>query len=131
MIFGQSDNYVELFKILSEKGLIGLVLSVIAICGIVCLAALWIMKDFFSSSQKFGETTNVLAEKVSAINARFEVVNTKQDAQLAEHENRLDNHEVRIVTLETHPAGPGADMPLKNARGSRSPRRGSEEGGNQ
>lgn len=108
MLFGQSDNYVELFKILSEKGLIGLILAVVGIFGILCLAALWTMKDFFSSSQKFSENMMELAEKVSAINAKGEAVNTKQDATLADHENRLDNHEVRIVKLEdTEPAGKG------------------------
>lgn len=132
MIFGQSDQYVEIFKVLGEHGLIGFILSVIAIFGLLCLIAVWTVKSIARDTiVKQSDQIRELSVSVGAIKAKGEVINTKQDTLLAEHETRLDNHEVRIVKLEDHPAGPGADMPLKHARGSRSPRRGSEEGGNQ
>lgn len=105
ILFGQtevSDGYVELFRVLGQHGLIGVILGVIALCGLLALAAIFVLKDTVKSSQAFSESIKELAETVSAIRAKGEVVNVKQDAQLAEHETRLDNHEVRIVTLETH-----------------------------
>lgn len=105
MIFGQtevSDGYVELFRVLGQHGLIGVILGVIAFAGLISLAAIWVLKDVATANRATTENIKELAEKVSAINAKGEVVNAKQDATIAEHETRLDNHEVRIVTLETH-----------------------------
>lgn len=104
ILFGQtevSDGYVELFRVLGQHGLIGVILGVIAFAGLIALAAIWVLKDIASANQATTANIKELAEKVSAINAKGEVINIKQDAAIAEHETRLDNHEVRIVTLET------------------------------
>lgn len=116
MIFGQSDQYVEIFKVLGEHGLIGFILSVIAIFGLLCLIAVWTIKSIARDTiVKQSEQIRDLSVSVGAIKAKGEVVNAKQDTLLAEHETRLDNHEVRIVKLEDTEPGSRA----KNSGGDK------------
>ena len=109
MVFAQanevSNGYVELFQILGQHGIIGIVLSVIAIFGLLCLAVIWALKDIARDSQKFTENVKELASQISAISVKSDVhdrTDQKQDNRLEEHDQRLDNHEVRIVKLEDH-----------------------------
>jgi len=107
-LFGQtevSNGYVELFNTLGGHGLTGVILGAIAIFGLICLAAVWAMKDIARDSHSFSQNIKELAVTISAIKTKGEMnekTDVRQDSQLAAHDARLDNHEVRIVKLEDH-----------------------------
>jgi len=107
-LFGQtevSNGYVELFNTLGGHGLAGVILGAIAVFGMICLAAVWAMKDIARDSHSFSQNIKELAVTISAIKTKGEMnekTDVRQDSQLAAHDARLDNHEVRIVKLEDH-----------------------------
>ena len=127
MIFGQtevSDGYVELIRVLGGHGLIGVILGVVAIFGLLCLTAVWTIKKvagdtiLAQSGQIKAQSEQIkdLAVSVGTVHAKIEETakaDVKQDHLLAEHDARLDNHEVRIVKLETEPGAPAGDRPKK------------------
>lgn len=109
MLFAQSevsDGYVELFRILGQHGLIGVILGVIAIFGLLCLTAVWTIRKIAGDTiLAQSDQINKLAVSVGAVNEKIvatEKNDAKHDNLLAEHDARLDNHETRIVVLEKH-----------------------------
>lgn len=98
-----NNGYVELFRVLGQHGIIGIVLGVIAIFGFLCITALWIMKSIISDTKAFSDKVQELASTVSAIREHGEAndkIDSIQDSILTRHEDRLDNHEGRITVLE-------------------------------
>lgn len=101
-----SNGYVELFQILGQHGIIGIVLSVIAIFGLLCLTAVWTIRKIASDTiLAQSDQIKDLAVSVGTVNTKIvetEKTAVKHDNLLAAHDQRLDNHEVRIVKLEDH-----------------------------
>ena len=113
IVFGQtevSDGYVELIRVLGGHGLIGVILGVVAIFGLLCLTAVWTIRKIagdtiLAQSQQIKD----LAVSVGAVNVKIdenEKADVKHENLLAEHDARLDNHEVRIVKLEADEVKP-------------------------
>lgn len=98
-----NNGYVELFRVLGQHGLIGVILGVIAIFGVICLAVIWMLKGIVTDSRAFSDKVQELAVTVGELKAGGEANDKKdnqQDTILARHEDRLDDHEGRITVLE-------------------------------